>query len=40
MNFFTKGGGSGWVNFQLRNKKRRRKKKGKDDQNGPIHPEK
>ena len=30
-------GGSGWVDFPLRKKKD--KKKCKDDQNGPIHPE-
>ena len=30
------GGGSGWVDFPLRKKE---KKKCKDDQNGLIHPE-
>ena len=36
--FSTKGGGggSGWVDFPLRKKN---KKKCKDDKNGPFHPE-
>ena len=37
MEFSTKGGGSGWVDFPLR--KNLLKKKCKDDQNGSIHPE-
>ena len=37
MEFPTKVGGSGWVDFPLRKKKR--KKNEKNDQNGPIHPE-
>ena len=38
MEFFNKGGGSGWVDFPLR--KKNKKTKCKDDQNGPFHPEK
>ena len=39
MEFSTKGGGGQrWVDFPLR-KRRKKNKKCKDDQNGPIHPE-